>query len=174
MGIFDTLASLAGSALGLEYDIFMAPYTAGKPLDDFLDIAPETPDAATDKQVLAARRDLVVMLAAPFLLVPAIPAAYALASGKASRKGKRAADQERIGIALENASTASSTLIQTALAAPVVAAAYTYIAVQKAETGKLISKGLGDAVQTLLAVSASGPAIQGITSTISAFAKKGK
>ena len=138
-----------------------------------LDKAPSTvDDEPTDRQIAKARRDLAIMLAAPFLLVPAVPAAYALYKGRKRPSKRRTAEsEERIGVALENASNASSTLIQTALAAPVVAAAYTYIAVQKAETGKLISKGLGDAVQTLLAAGAVAPAIGGIIGGIAKVAK---
>lgn len=125
-------------------------------------------DTVTADQVLRARQHAAVMLLAP-IAVASAPAVYSLALGK-----KRLKDHEvRTGIALENAAANSATLVQTALASSVVAAAYTYILVQKLETGKIISKGLGDAVQTLLTVSAAGPAIQGIANLGSAFAKRG-
>ena len=175
MGWYDIVEAWLSLAVGT------AEKTTGldipwSPTGELVGGAPATiEDSPTNRQVLTARRDLAIMLAVPFVVIPAVPVIYAALQGRKRPKNARTAQkQEMVGVALENASNASSTLLQTALAAPVVAAAYTYIAVQKAETGKIISKGLGDAVQTLLAVSAAGPAIQGITSTVSAFAKKGK
>ena len=123
----------------------------------------------TAESVAAARKFLIyegVILGAA-----AMPALYALSLRK---KRKLKPGEERLGVALENASNALGTLTATAIAAPVVAAGLTYITVQKMEDAELVTKGLGDAVQTLLAVSAAGPAIAGITNAASAFAKKGK
>lgn len=133
--------------------------------------APDTNDTEpTPDQIKQAQRHLIFLLgAAP--VVTLIPALYA-ASLRSKRKLKE--KDEKIGIALENASNATATLFQTCLASPVIAAVYAYLVIQKAEQAKYISKGLGDTMQTIIGVSAAGPAIQGITSGVSAFAKKGK
>jgi hypothetical protein len=62
----------------------------------------------------------------------------------------------------------------TALAAPAVAAGITYITVQKLEDAEYITKGLGDGIQTLMAVAAAGPAIAGIGQIATSAFKKGK
>ena len=123
----------------------------------------------TAESVAAARKFLIyegVILGAA-----AMPALYALSLRK---KRKLKPGEERLGVALENASNALGTLTVTAFAAPAIAAGLTYLTVQKLEDAEYITKGLGDGIQTLMAVAAAGPAVAGITSTASAFARKGK
>jgi hypothetical protein len=123
----------------------------------------------TPESVAAAKKFLVAELA--LLSLAAAPAVYALSLRK---KKKLKAGEERLGVAMENASSALGTLTVTALAAPAVAAGITYITVQKLEDAEYITKGLGDGIQTLMAVAAAGPAIAGIGQIATSAFKKGK
>ena len=128
--------------------------------------------------VAQARRELNRFLWAAGLIV-GVPIVYAAAVAATRKKGAQITpQQEMLGKTLENASTQATGLAVTALASPVIAAAASYILVQKLEDAEYISKGLGNAAQTLLTVSAAGPALQGIGgifgSAFKAFAKVGK
>lgn len=112
--------------------------------------------------VAVARRQLKNFLITGGLIV-GVPIAYAAVVAATRKKGaKITPQQEMVGRTLENASSQATGLCLTALASPVIAAAASYILVQKMEDAEYISKGLGNAAQTLLTVSAAGPAIQGI------------
>ena len=112
--------------------------------------------------VAEARRELYLFLVAAGIIVAA-PFIYAVAVAATRKKGAPITpQQEMLGKTLENASSQATGLATTALASPVIAAAASYILVQKLEDAEYISKGLGNAAQTLLTVSAAGPAIQGI------------
>ena len=128
--------------------------------------------------VAQARRQLNLFLLAGGLIV-GVPIVYAAAVAATRKKGAPITpQQEMLGKTFENASQQATGLAITALATPVIAAATSYILVQKLEDAEYISKGLGNAAQTLLAVSAAGPMIQGIGaiagSAFKAFAKGGK
>ena len=128
--------------------------------------------------VAMARRELYLFLVAAGMIVAA-PVVYAVAVAATRKKGAPITpQQEMLGKTLENASSQATGLATTALASPVIAAAASYILVQKLEDAEYISKGLGNAAQTLLTVSAAGPAIQGIGgivgSAFKAFSKGAK
>jgi hypothetical protein len=131
---------------------------------------PAYDNGTTPEQQAAAKRFLAIE--GLVLGVAAAPALYAFTL---RRKRKLKAGEERLGVALENAATGVSAPVVTALASPAIAAAFAYLTVQKLEDAGYIQKGLGDAIQTLMAVSAAGPAISGIGNIArSAFAKGAK
>lgn len=125
--------------------------------------SPPAPGASpTTVQTLAARKQLATLTAA-MVGVVAAPAIYAAYLGSSKKRKKKLTDKQIIqGKAIENASAQATGVLMTAIAAPAIAAASAYILVQKLEDGRLITKGLGDAAQALLAVAAAGPAIQGV------------
>lgn len=123
---------------------------------------PEGTDGGTAADAERARYQLAALLGGA-LVVTAAPAMYAAAiSGKGKRKRKLTDKEAMLGKSIENASQQATGVLMTALASPAISAVASYLIIQKLEDGRLISKGLGDAAQTLLTVSAAGPAIQGI------------
>ena len=112
------------------------------------------------------------LLAEGLILCSAIaPAVYALGL---RRKAKLKAGEERLGVALENASTALQMPLVTALAAPAIAAGAAYLTVQKLEEAGYIDSRLGNDVQTLMSVAAAGPMIQGFANMAQSAFRKGK
>lgn len=79
-----------------------------------------------------------------------------------------------MGIALENAGVQWTNTVMTMAASPAVALPLGYIGVQKLEDSKIITKGLGNAVQTLMTVAVAAPLIQMATSVGTSAFKKGK
>ena len=81
--------------------------------------------------------------------------------GKGSRRGKRDAE---VSDSLEGASHRATTIL--AALAPAIGLPLAYITVQQLENANVITKGLGDGVQTMIAAGAVAPAIGGVASLI--------
>jgi hypothetical protein len=112
--------------------------------------------------VTKARKQLNKFLLAGGLIT-GVPAAYALYTLATTKKGEKLSPRkEMMGRSLENFSSQATGAAITALASPVIATAAAYILIQKLEDAEYISRGLGNAAQTLLTVAAAGPAISGI------------
>lgn len=123
---------------------------------------PARTDTDDPNAVQRARNQLKLFLLGLVAVVGA-PTGYAL--WKSSRKGKKRSFSERdmiVGVNLENTSSQATGVLLTAIASPAISTAASYILVQKLEDANVISKGLGNAAQALLTVSAAGPAIQGV------------
>jgi hypothetical protein len=100
---------------------------------------------------------LRVMFGIPVAILGAPIAYKAITSGY---KGKRAQKASEVGESLENASTRAVTLASAYL--PAFGLPVAYITVQAMEKKGYITKGLGDAVQSLIAAGAVAPAIGGV------------
>lgn len=148
-------------------------------LDMEKEIEDEAPTEEDDKptltQTMVARKQLTY-LTAGVLAITAAPAAYIAYLSTTGSKKKRGFTDRQIaqGKALENASSQATGVVMTMLAAPAIATAAAYIIVQKLEDARIIRKGLGNATQALLTVSAAGPAIQGIGGLLGTAFTKGK
>ena len=90
------------------------------------------------------------------------PVVYRAAN--APRKGKRGQRQEEIASALDSSSNRAVSLL--AAIGPAIAFPAAYITVQGLENRGVISKGLGDDVQTLMATLAGGQAASGIINAV--------
>jgi len=132
-----------------------------------------TPGADSTEAYATARKQLIIGAAAVGAIVAA-PAIYAITRSKRSRRGKRAQEDETLGVALENASSGATALLAVGIASPAIAAAGAYVLIQKLEDAKIISRSLGNAAQGLMAVAAAGPAIQGIGQVARSAFTKGK
>ena len=78
------------------------------------------------------------------------------------RRGKRAKQAQELALAVDDASNRAVTLLAALL--PAVGLPIAYLGVQELEARGVISKGLGDSVQTLIAAGAVAPAIGGVAS----------
>jgi len=110
----------------------------------------DAPDTTGD--VVAAKKFLMIEAAILGGIVAA-PFVYRAALG--SRKGKRAKADDKLLAELDMSSNRATTLL--AALGPAVVFPLTYITVQKMEGAQIISKGLGDAVQSLMTAMAVAP-----------------
>jgi len=92
----------------------------------------------------------------------------ATTTGKASRKRAKASTFNEQTAASLDAASVNATRVLASLA-PAMGLPIAYIGVQMMEDHGMITKGLGDAAQTLLTVSASGQLIQGVGSLAGAI-----
>ena len=97
-------------------------------------------------------------------LVAAAPTVYRVATSKA--KGKQAAVADKVAKSLDDSSERATSLIRTFL--PIIALPATYIAIDELENRKIISGGLGDATQTLIATMAAGDIVSGLSGIVKA------
>jgi len=109
-------------------------------------------DTSTRAGELAAKKFLYTE-AAILGGICAAPALYRYATARS--KGKRAKRDALMALELDNASNRAVTLL--AALGPAVVFPATYITIQKMERAKIISKGLGDAVQSLMTAMAVAP-----------------
>ena len=167
MGWFDDALALAQGIIGWEEaTIPIGGIGAWAGLVDNFDKHPpasSNPSAPYDPVAVARARKQLAALAAGTAVIVGAPTLYIALKGR--KRGKRARITEKdvmLGKSLENASTQATALAMTGLASPAIAAVAAYLLIQKLEDSAFITKGLGNAAQTLLTVAAAGPAIQGI------------
>ena len=96
-------------------------------------------------------------LAGAGLAIAAAPVVYS--AYRASLRGKKARKAVDIGPSLEYASNRATTIL--AAMAPAIGMPIAYITIQALEDKGIIEKGLGDAVQTMIAAGVAAPAIGG-------------
>jgi len=131
---------------------------------------PVTDDSEAPVDIARAKRFL---LAEAALLggIVAAPAAYVAYTGYKKRKSaKKRKQEDKVLTELSHASTRATTLLSAF--GPAFAIPATYITVQGLENAKYISKGLGDAVQTLLTMSAAAGLVGGVAGMALPFLKK--
>jgi len=104
----------------------------------------------------------------------AAPAIYAMTRKKLKKARKLTPREEMIGVTVEHASSAATQLLAVSLASPAIAAAGAYILIQKLEDAAIISRGLGNATQSLMTVAAAGPALSAIGNITSSAFRAGK
>jgi hypothetical protein len=127
--------------------------------------SPSTPEEISDSKARATR----FLLAEGAILAGAValPAAYIAYKGqKKGKKAKRAAKDDKMLLAMNDASNRAVSLL--AAIGPAVLLPVSYITVQKLEDAGVITKGLGDATQTLMTVAAAGQVASGIGSIVKA------
>lgn len=128
--------------------------------------------ATTEEEVRTARKHLLSMAAILGLGVFAPVVYTTLMSRRRTRSKKKKSAFEQTGLAMERGGELYNNLILTAIASPAIALPIAYIGVQKLEDGQIITKGLGNAVQTLMTVAVAAPLLQFGSQAVSAFAKK--
>ena len=158
MGLFDVISYLVfgfpGQVLpGAESVVFYTPPVFG-----------EGPYAAADPDPEHKTKPIFLLGTAAVLGgIAAAPLLYkAYTSRSRGKKAKRAAE---IGQEVETASNRAVMLAASLM--PAIGLPVAYLGIQELEARGVISKGLGDSVQTLIAAGAVAPAIGGITGLIS-------
>ena len=128
-----------------------------------IDTTDDTKKTAVSKYWYYAGVGLIALMAAGPLY-----RLSATTTGKASRKRSKASTfNEQTATSLDAASVNATRVL--ASLAPAMGLPIAYIGVQMMEDHGMITKGLGDAAQTLLTVSASGQLIQGVGSLAGAI-----
>ena len=128
-----------------------------------IDTTDDTKKTAVSKYWYYAGVGLIALMAAGPLY-----RLSATTTGKASRKRSKASTFNEQTAASLDAASVNATRVLASLA-PAMGLPIAYIGVQMMEDHGMITKGLGDAAQTLLTVSASGQLIQGVGSLAGAI-----
>jgi len=128
-----------------------------------IDTTDDTKKTAVSKYWYYAGVGLIALMAAGPLY-----RLSATTTGKASRKRSKAYTFNEQTAASLDAASVNATRVLASLA-PAMGLPIAYIGVQMMEDHGMITKGLGDAAQTLLTVSASGQLIQGVGSLAGAI-----
>ena len=157
MGWFEDIWNAISTPPGSTAPI-LAPDTIRTPAE--LLVLPVVDDSDAPEDIARAKRFLAVEAALLGGIVAA-PAAYvAYTSSKKRKSAKKRKGEERVLSELSDASTRATSLLSAF--GPAFAIPATYITVQGLENAKYISKGLGDAVQTMLTASAAAGLVGGI------------
>ena len=133
------------------------------------------PTVAQIKPVAAAEPSDEKLIRKDFLLYEALvlggivgaPVIYRAAMGY--RRGKKKKVNENMALALEGSSARATALL--AALGPAIGFPMAYMTVQCLEARGVISKGLGDSMQTLMAAAATGQAASGVGGLISSLTK---
>lgn len=115
------------------------------------------------------RKDFLMWEAVVLGGMIAAPVIYRAYAG--SKKGKRARMNEDMAIALDNASARSVALL--ASIGPAIGFPMAYMSVQCLEDRGVITKGLGNTVQSLMAVAAAGQAASAVGGLLQTAITKG-
>ena len=153
MGWFEDLMEAFAHAL-VGY-----PTTAPTPLivEEVTDALQGPKDAAPEHKMKPIILTATAAVLGGVALAPFVYRAYSR-----PRRGKRSKDHDRMALAVDDASNRAVTLLAALL--PAVGLPIAYLGIQELETRGVISKGLGDSVQGLIAAGAVAPAIGGIAS----------
>jgi len=163
--LLDTLFAPAGMASGLlgqpppiSWQDMFKPVGIPEAIQTDIDTPPLTPDEPW------IRKDFLFWEAAVLGSIVAAPALYAAYTAR--RKGKRKKRDEKILVELNDASNRSVALL--ASIGPAIGFPIAYMTIQGLEARGVISKGLGNTVQTLMAGAVVGQAASSITGLIGA------
>lgn len=127
-----------------------------------IDGSDDIPKTAVSRYWLYAGAGLIALLAAGPIYRLAATQAHTTPKKGSRKRSKAYTFNEQTAASLDAASLNATRVI--ASLAPAVALPVSYIGVQMMEDHGMITKGLGDAVQTLITVSASGQALSGVAS----------
>lgn len=158
MGLLELILTLVSPAYAIStgaaevYAPILAPID---PLKDALGVG--DPGTVTEGEKAVAGLWLGG-LAATGITLAAAPTLYRAFTKP--RKGKKAKDRDAMAQSLDDASMRATTLAAAML--PAAGLPIAYITVQALEAKGVLSKALGDAVQTLIAAGAVAPAIGGM------------